>query len=44
MRPPVYLPPPRHYGRWPRRAINAVIMALGAIMGALVLIGYFGGQ
>lgn len=39
----VYIPPPRRYG-WRRAAVNAVIMALGAITGALVLIGYFGGQ
>ena len=37
----VYLPPPVHYGRWPRRVINTVIMALSAMLGALVLIGYF---
>lgn len=36
----VYLPPPRR-ASLARCVINAVIMALGAIMGALVLIGYF---
>lgn len=38
----VYIPPPApRYGRWPRRIINATLATLCALMGALVLIGYF---